>query len=397
MSLIFKVPTHLDGHNPIMGRYTARELVPVVVGIFSAAGVLGQSHLPPSIRIGEALTLAILGGTFGLVRPRGRSLAVWGRCAAAHLLGARASVWAPPSALVTPTASINAPSSDALRPPHLVHVVGASTTAPAGQPCMPASSSSVAPRLLRRPATSTHSFVPVEIVANTIVFSDGRACAILECSGVTIEGMDVAQQRAVHTAYHSFLLGLAFPVQILICADPADTDRYAVQRMERLSGRPVAVRRLGSADTAFMRRALSQLNALDQHVYLVIPDAAGSIPSLEGTEPLISRRLQRHLTATGQARNGMTLRDGAAVSRLLDERCTAVRESLARIGVHAWRLDTPALQALYYRRLCPRTARVQPFDQGHTAPVVDSDVLFGQVCVGDHNASDECDDATTVA
>src|SRR5579875_3915202 len=97
MSLTLKVPTHLDGRNPIVGRYIARELVPVVAGVFGAAGVLGQPHLLPPVRIGEALAVAALGGALGLVRPGGRSLVAWGRLAATHLLGGRTATWAPPA------------------------------------------------------------------------------------------------------------------------------------------------------------------------------------------------------------------------------------------------------------------------------------------------------------
>ncbi len=183
-----------------------------------------------------------------------------------------------------------------------------------------------------------------------------RCCAVLECSGATIEGMDVEQQRALHAAYHAFVLGLSFPVQILVCADPVDLGSYAARRTARLSGQPLAVRRLGSADAAYMRRALAQVDALDQRVYLVIPDASGPMPSvLEGATPLALRRSRRRAAARW-AHDQRAAQDGDATSRLLAERCAAVREELARAGVHTWRLDTPALRQLYYRRLCPRTA-----------------------------------------
>src|SRR2546428_8538941 len=101
MSLTLKVPTHLDGRNPIVGRYTAREVVPVVAGVFGAAGAIGQPHLAPTVRTGEALAVVLLGILAGLVRPGGRSLVVWGRLAVAHLLGERSSAWAPSAPLAS--------------------------------------------------------------------------------------------------------------------------------------------------------------------------------------------------------------------------------------------------------------------------------------------------------
>lgn len=214
MSLILTVPTHLDGRNPLVGRYTARELVPVVAGIFAAAGVLGQPHLLLPARMGEALAVAVLGGAAGLVRPGGRSLVAWGRLAATHLLNERTSVWTPP--VVPVSAASPAP---ALRPPHLAHAMGAGTPPTPPVPSLPPRD---APRPPRRLATPAHPFVPVEIAADTIAFADGRRCAVLECSGVAVEGLDMEQQRALHAAYHAFLLGLPFPVQMLLCADPVD-------------------------------------------------------------------------------------------------------------------------------------------------------------------------------
>jgi len=395
MSLILKVPTHLDGRNPIVGRYTARELVPVVAGVFGAAGVLGQPHLLLPARVGEALAVALLGGATGLVRPSDRSLVAWGRLAATHLLGERTSVWAPPSAPASLASAV--PTPGALRPPHLARAMGAGTPAPVPPPSAPSRSSGGAPRPVRRPATPAHPFVPVEITADTIAFGDGRRCAVLECSGATVEGLDVEQQRALHAAYHAFVLGLSFPVQMLLCADPVDLASYAARRGARLVGRPLAVRRLGSADAAYMRRTLAHLGALDQRVYVVIPDTAGPTPALsalDGAGHLALLRPRHREEAARRARDQVAGQAGDAASRLLTERCAAIREGLASAGVHAWRLDTPALQQLYYRRLCPRTARLQPFDQGHAVAVTTARVLFDQVTPDADDESEEDDDET---
>ncbi len=384
MSFILKVPTHLDGRNPIVGRYTARELVPVVAGAFGAAGVLGQPHLAAPVRVGEAVAVVALGGAAGLVRPGGRSLLAWGRLAATHALGERASTWTPPSTPASPTLD-----GASLRPPHLALTAGAPPLPPA-----PSTPSRSAPRPARRPTTPAYSFVPVEIAVDTITFADGRHCAILECSGTNVERLDAEQQRAMHAAYHAVLLGLSFPVQILICADPVDLGPYAARRTARLSGHPLAVRRLGSADAAYMRRTLAQLGALDQRVYVVIPDTAGPVPSTSdgvGLLALLRSRRRRMAAARAPSRPGRQV-GHAASQHLLAERCDTLREGLARAGVHARRLDTPALRQLYYRRLCPRTARLQPFDQGHAAPVATARVLFGQETPADTDETEEDDD-----
>ncbi len=376
MTFMLKVPTHLDGRNPIVGRYTTRDLVPVVAGAFGAAGVLGQPHLLTPVRIGEALAVVVLGGATGLVRPGGRSLVDWGRRAMTHALGARSSVWTPPAAL-----AVTASPTDTIRPPHLAALpdAGTLTSSLPGAPTPPIPNAPGA----RHPATHAHPFVPVAIDDDTVTFTDGRHCAVLECGGANVAGMDPEQQRALHTAYHAFLLGLSFPVQVLVCADPVDLGSYVARRATRLAGQPLAVRRLGSADAAYMRRAMARVGALDQHVYVVIPATMSpTAPAPDGAGLLTLLRYRRRPQADGRQRD--------EASRLLTERCDAIREGLARAGVHTWRLDTPALRVLYYRRLCPRTACLQPFDGGHADPVATARVVFAQPA--DDAPMDDADD-----
>lgn len=382
MSVILKVPTHLDGRNPLVGRYTAREIVPIVIGIFGAAGVMTQPHPAALTRAGEALTLLLIGSLTGLVRPGGRSLVAWGRLAVSHLLTARSAAWAPPVVLA-PAAS----NASARRPPHLVLATNPDTGRLVQAPSAKPQDASTTPRAARRPATQHHPFIPTEIVDDTIVFADGHRCAVLECSGANIDAMDADQKRALHAAYHAFLLGLVFPLQVLICADPVDLDSYATRRTERLAGRSLAVRRLGSADTAYMRRAMARLGGLDQHVYVVIPAAVPSaLPVSSGGSLLAYARHHRRLATARRVRHPMDMPAGTEADQLLAERCAAVREGLAGVGVHAWRLDTPTMRELYYRRLCPRAARLQPLDRGNMTPAMTARVLFDQSL---HIAADE--------
>jgi hypothetical protein len=121
----------------------------------------------------------------------------------------------------------------------------------------------------------------------------------------------------------------------------------------------------------------------------VIPETATLTPSQEGAGLLSVLRSRRRRTAAGQARDQVAQQSGAAASHLLVDRCAAIQEGLSQAGVHAWRLDTLALQHLYYRRLCPRTAHLQPFDQGHTAPVATAPVLFDQTSATPYDETTE--------
>ena len=94
MTLTLKVPTHLDGRNPIVGRYTAREVVPVVAGVFAAAGIMAQPHFAPALRVVEAALVGLLGAIIGLIRPGGSDQRLPEGRGAGHREGTEPDAWA---------------------------------------------------------------------------------------------------------------------------------------------------------------------------------------------------------------------------------------------------------------------------------------------------------------
>jgi hypothetical protein len=215
----------------------------------------------------------------------------------------------------------------------------------------------------RRRAAQEQPFLPIAVADDMVTFGDGRRYAVLECSGAPTALLDAAALRAVHAAYHAFLVGLAFPVQMLVCAQPIDLRAYSAAREARLAGLSPAQRRLESADAAFMRREAHRLGLLDRHVYVVIPapERAGT-----GGTPRQPFAFWRH---PGAARWPAAAAPDDA-RRALQERCEQVTMGLSAAGVHAWRLATPDLLDVWYHLLCPRSARLQPLDRwdlGHAA------------------------------
>jgi hypothetical protein len=219
--------------------------------------------------------------------------------------------------------------------------------------------------------------VPVCFADGIVTFNDGRRCAVLECSGENTGLMDADALRGVHATFHAFLTSLSFPVQLLIYTTPIDLRSYAAVRERRWPALSRALRRLESADTAFMEREARRRSLLDHRMFVIIP-----APEQESivTGPLAygSRALLRGRTPSAQVEDD--------VPRLLHERSERIMTELSAARVHVWRPTDAELEELGYHLLCPRTSLLQPYDPGHAAPVVWPTVTFPVQKVGDNDA-----------
>lgn len=358
MSLDHDIPTHLDvADRPALG-LTTPQLLLLAGGVLVGLGTFREPHTALALRLVEGLAPAGVALLLVVVRPAGQSLVAWTHAALAQRTSPRRFVW-----ISTRAAPPSSAHGATLRPPHVPlpdqddHSVGAPPTAPP------------APRHgARYAATQTRPFVPWEIADNTVIFRDGHRCAVLECSGTTTTLLDEGALRATHAAYHAFLVGLPWPLQMLVWASPVDLRAHVAAREARLAGLPLALREVESADVGFMRREARRLGLLDHRFFVVIPapDQAGrSVPT---ASLLAAVQARFHTTRCADSDN--------AVAAVLDERCERTIANMAASGVHAWRLSTEGLRALWYRLLVPRGARAQPFDPGHADAVIRPQVTF---------------------
>lgn len=365
MSLDHDIPTHLDvADRPALGLTTAQLLL-LVSGVLAGVGALRQPHVALGLRLGEGLLPPGAALLLVAVRPAGRSLVAWGHVAVQHLTSPRLFGWA--SAQGGPsTASQRSPA----RPPHLA-LLGAT-------PASAATTSPPSRRPVRYPATQGQAFIPWAIADDVVTFRDGRRCAVLECTGPNTALMGEEVLRATHAAYHAFLVGLPWPLQLLVWASPVDLRAHVAARDARLAALPLALREVESADVAFMEREARRLGLLDQRLFVVIPapDRGGrTVP----TAPLLAAlRARLHPAFPASSDNG--------VAAILDERCERVISGLAGTGVHAWRLSTDGLRTLWYRLLAPRRAALQPVDPGHAAPTIRPHIVFPRRGKEEHDA-----------
>ncbi len=364
-----EVLTHLDAPDrPFLNR-TAPELVTLFLGLAGGLSRLHRESVAVPLRLVEAVVIIAAMAVLALYRPHGRSLAAWARLAWLHWRGVRLWVRAPRHAGGLTGAVNPSPRDGATLPPP--HLAALGLIPPAGRDGKQAANGALPnPTATRDAARPPHvptqdlPFVPQEIGDDVAVFADGCRVALLACDGPPTALLDADGQRAAHTSAHEFLQGLATPLQVEVALTLADPRPYTAARAARLPGLPLDLRRLESADIAFMRRETQRRGLLMQRTLVIVADDSrgGAIQPPTRVTPL---GLLRFLARRGRAGGG----DDAAGERI-DDRCAQAS------GVRARRLDTDGLTAVYYGALCVEGTAAQSLDPGHNAPVAATEILF---------------------
>ncbi len=377
--------THLDtADRPALGR-TTPELAVLFLAALCAGGILHQSRPALPLRVVVCAAILVGAAVVVLYRPHGRSLTLWARTIAAHLVADHHHVWA--RATATPAVRASAVGEP---PPHLAGRLtdrprpgppaGNSARPPGSGPTMDGTGDAAGAGgrqgpeagggrpLHRRPRTQDRPYVPAAIGGQTVTFGDGRRLAILECSGPATARLDEDGERALHVATHRALLGWSFPLQLWIWADPLDLRAYTARREAELATLPPALRPLFSSDISFMVREARRLEALDLRAFVVVPG-----PPVRATAGGVVHALLRRGLGAPPMPGAASLQEA---ERVLADRCARVARGLDGARVRTWRLTDDALADVWYRLLCPRSARLQPLDAGHTAPDPNTSILF---------------------
>src|SRR5919199_3216232 len=111
------------------------------------------------------------------------------------------------------------------------------------------------------------------IEAGVAHFEGGHCCAAVELGGADVDAGDEDQQEVIVAGLGAFLNALAFPVQLLVRAQPIDLRRY----LERLEDRArsgelnQALAELARDQATFVRGLARQRTLLERHFYVVVP------------------------------------------------------------------------------------------------------------------------------
>ncbi len=193
----------------------------------------------------------------------------------------------------------------------------------------------------------TQKLLPVRASrAGRLYFDGGGLRAVLECPTVAFALRGEAEQRAIADGWAALLNSLSHPIQIAIQTRSLDptairqqaADQGAGQRAELARSLGEMIGGLASARRVVMRRR-----------FVVVPWEQAEVRVIKSLTGIRRRATSR----SGETRG----------ADILEERVQWITDSLRRIDVQARRLDSRGLAELFYRCLCPETARSQPLSE----------------------------------
>jgi type IV secretory pathway VirB4 component len=157
--------------------------------------------------------------------------------------------------------------------------------------------------------------------------------AVLQVSSINFELKSEAEQDALIDTYQSVLNSLAIPLQIVVRVRELDMDKYLENFQARLSEESEAIYRQQTTNyVEFVQRLVTKNKILTRSFYVVLPH-----DTHEKDFDVIKEQLALHVDI--------------------------VAKGLARLGMHARRLDSLELLDLFYSFYSPTGAKRQPLRQ----------------------------------
>jgi hypothetical protein len=211
-------------------------------------------------------------------------------------------------------------------------------------------------------ATQTLPLVPRAIRDGIVTMPGAGYGAVLEVGGINLTLLHPDELAGLASAYHGFLAGLSFPVQVLVRVQPADPAPYLqwyhAQSARRAATDP-AVRWLVRTHLAHVARLVSTTVPVAHRFYVVVP-APETAPAAATHVHRTSRAILHHLPRRRRDQGTPAAAETSARAEALAERCGLIAAALAAIGVPVHRLGDAELADLWYGCLSPVNAALQP-------------------------------------
>lgn len=161
--------------------------------------------------------------------------------------------------------------------------------------------------------------------------------AILEVTALNFELRSDEEQDAIIDTYESVLNSIGVPLQILIRTREIDMDKYLndIQQRSKGENNEAYRKQLKDYDT-FIRSLITDNKILTRHFYIVVP-----------------------YHPTDREGRG----DFEFIIEQLRLRVDIVSKGIARLGMHAFRLDNLKILDLFYSFYSPAQAKIQPLTE----------------------------------
>ena len=211
------------------------------------------------------------------------------------------------------------------------------------------------------PTSTQASLLISELRDGLVIMKDGSFRAVVACQSINFDLMSATEREGVEYSYQNFLNSLNFTTQILIRSQRVDIAPY----IERLA----AIRRdnenmlLGVLMDDYINfiDVLSQeANIMDKSFFIVIPyyPNADAEKALQQAKSIFRSFNNKNSDIPEVTRIDRQTYDKAITE--INNRVESVISGLYQIGIHAVRLNTKELAALYYNFNNPDTAVREP-------------------------------------
>jgi hypothetical protein len=201
---------------------------------------------------------------------------------------------------------------------------------------------------------STQQYLDIaEIKKDTLVMKDGTVRAILLVSSINFALKDEEEQRAIISAYVSFLNNLDFPAQIVIQSREFNIEKYIEDLKQKEKEQTNELLKAQTKEyIQYVQELVSMGNIMKKKFYLSIP-----------YNPLSDEHKNFFQSLTDAFKPGSLVKlKEDRFNRYkgeLDRRVDSVVSGLASSNLSSARLDTQSLIELFYNSYNPQTSENQ--------------------------------------
>lgn len=207
-----------------------------------------------------------------------------------------------------------------------------------------------------RGASTQGTLLISELRDGLVIMKDGSFRAVVACQSINFDLMSEVEREGIEYSYQNFLNSLTFTTQILIRSQRIDLSPY-LDRLSKLrkNNDNMLLGVLMDDYIQFIDELSQEANIMDKAFFIVIPYYSDS-----STEQAVQKA--KGLFGNKEA-EAVTKIDRPTYDKAITEinnRIEAVVAGLFQIGIHAVRLNTRELAALYYNFNNPDTAVREP-------------------------------------
>jgi len=203
-------------------------------------------------------------------------------------------------------------------------------------------------------AKAAQDFVPIKEVRNgVIVLKDGGLRSVLLASSINISLKSSDEQKAIISAFQSFLNGLDFSVQIVVQSRRLDIRPYLMSLDERLKEQTESLLKIQTKEYIdFIKSFTDEVNIMTKTFFIVIPYNPTMLKTNGGIiESIIGKKAPKNQVK--DTKKAIDLASFEEKRSQLDQRVGVVMDGLGGLGIRSSQLDTEAIIELFYKTFNP--------------------------------------------